>query len=349
MPRKILLIVLMFLVCFANATERNAVKVTLSEITKQNSKHLILNNKLKVYLISNPDSDVSSASLSMKLGQGDAPVNYAGLPHVLEHALFLGTKDYPQTEQWSTFFRPKGWSNGSTRSDVSRYHFQIDSEYFQEGVKRLYSLLFNPLLTDNGFKKALQEVEKEYHEKNNSWRKLLSVMRENINPKHPLAIFGTGNYDSLGQYDQDMRKELLALYNKFYHPENMALVVYHYLPLNELEKQVKLAFKEAPTQVNYKRSIPPSVLLESQVGNIIQASTNSSNTSLDIRFEIPPRINNINSILPEYLNEYLAGSVGKNLTSLGLATNLSLAFQGDMYTGLADIYIELTPQGNKNL
>jgi len=324
------------------------VKVKLAEVIEHQSKYLTLKNKLKVYLISNPKTKVSSASLSMVLGQGDAPIDYEGLPHVLEHALFLGSENYPQQDEWDKFFRPRGWSNGSTRSDVSRYHFQVDSKSFQNGLARLHDLMFNPSLTESGFKKALQDVEDEYHAKNNSWRKLLSVMRSSINPKHSLSTFGTGNYDSFGRYTKDMHEELLKLYNRYYHPENMTLVVYHSASLTKLERMVRFSFDKEPTQFTYLRSTPPPLLLSSQLGSIIKVNTNGAKPSLDLRFEIPPRTSNINYILPEYLSEYLSGTVARSLRSNGYINNLSIAFQGDMYTGILDIYVELTPMGNEN-
>jgi secreted Zn-dependent insulinase-like peptidase len=348
MKLKYLIAIGMLFICTVNAVEGKPVKIPLAKVIGQKSKQLILKNKLKIYLISNPNTKISSASLSMILGQGEAPKGFEGLPHVLEHALFLGSRNYPEEEEWSKFFKSRGWSNGSTRPDISRYHFQIDSASFPDGLKRLHDLLLNPLLTDKGFKKALQDVENEYHDKNGSWRKLLSVMRENINPTHPLAVFGTGNYNSLGKYNNVMRKNLLKLYHQFYHPENMTLVVYHSAPLDQLEKLVQQTFEETPSKFTYLRGTPPPLLLSKQAGNIVKVSTSSKKSSLDMRFEIPPRTNNINSILPEYLGEYLNDTVGKNLKSKGLISNLSLAFQGDMYTGLLDIYVELTPDGNNN-
>jgi len=324
------------------------VKVKLAEVIKHQSKYLTLKNKLNVYLISNPKTKVSSASLSMVLGQGDSPTDYPGLPHVLEHALFLGSKNYPQQDEWDKFFRPKGWSNGSTRPDISRYHFQVGSKSFQGGLVRLHDLLFNPSLTENAFKKALQDVEDEYHTKNTPWRKLLSVMRANINPKHPLSTFGTGNYDSFGRYTKDMHEELLKLYNRYYHPENMTLVVYHSGSLTQLEKMVRLSFEKTLSKFTALRATPPPLLISSQLESIIKVNTKGSKPSLDLRFEIPPRTSNINYILPEYLSEYLSETIARSLKSNGYINNLSIAFQGDMYTGILDIYVELTPMGNEN-
>ena len=344
---KVMATTLIFLLFYTTVTEAKVVKVRLSEVTKQNSKYFILKNKLRVYIISDPDSDISSASVSMILGQGDTPDELPGLPHVLEHTLFLGTEHYPQMTDWSDFFKPKGWSNGSTRSDVSRYHFQIGSSHFQEGLKRLHDLLFNPLLREKGIRQALEEVENEYQNKNNEWRKLLSVMRGNVNPEHPLAVFGTGNNDSLGQYTNVMHKELMALYHRYYHPENMALVVYHSASLKEIEDHVRFVFAETPTQYTYERRPAPVLLLKEQTENIIKVSTDSAKFSLDLRFEIPARTTNVDAILPEYLSEYLHESIKNNSNYEALVTHASLAFQGDMYTGLADIYLELTSKGNE--
>lgn len=53
---------------------------------------LKLTNDLKVLLISDPETDISAASLSVNVGSMSDPWEIQGLAHFLEHMLFMGTK-----------------------------------------------------------------------------------------------------------------------------------------------------------------------------------------------------------------------------------------------------------------
>ena len=61
-------------------------------LDKSQSKTIVLENELKVYLLSDPDFNVSAASLAVDVGSLENPDNRLGLAHFLEHMLFLGTE-----------------------------------------------------------------------------------------------------------------------------------------------------------------------------------------------------------------------------------------------------------------
>lgn len=321
--------------------------ITFSELSKAQSHYYTLDNGLKVLIMSNPQTVESAASVSLVFGQADGPKNYKGLPHAQEHAMFLGSKNYPNSDDWRRFFKPNT-ANASTLTDLTRYHFKIESEYFDAALTRLHDLLFNPLFTPQGVKQSLQEVDEEFHRKNSDWRKLLSVMQANINPAHHLSVFGTGNYESFGEYSEAKKQLYIDLHKQYYVPENMVLVVYHSASLEVLKGQIKRLFGEqmAGTFSLPRKHVP--LLLSSQQRNYIKVAKGKGKPSLDIRFEIPPRTNPVNSLLPELLHHYLDISVAETLKQAGLISNLSIAYQGDMYTGIMDIYIQLTTLGDNN-
>ena len=53
---------------------------------------LVLSNRLKVVLVSDPSTDKSAASLSVRVGSLFDPVDKQGMAHLLEHALFISSK-----------------------------------------------------------------------------------------------------------------------------------------------------------------------------------------------------------------------------------------------------------------
>src|SRR5262245_35283574 len=61
-------------------------------------RRFVLDNGLKVLLVSDPKFNKSGAALVCNVGQIDDPKEREGLAHFTEHMLFLGTEKYPKVE-----------------------------------------------------------------------------------------------------------------------------------------------------------------------------------------------------------------------------------------------------------
>ena len=57
-------------------------------LDKRSYKFLVLENDLKVLLVSDPDTDKSAASLNVGVGSAFDPPEFLGTAHFLEHMLF---------------------------------------------------------------------------------------------------------------------------------------------------------------------------------------------------------------------------------------------------------------------
>ena len=81
----------------ASPSQNNAGVQRFENIIKPNNdtrqyRGLVLANQLRVVLVSDPTTDKSAGSLSVKVGSLADPWEFQGLAHFLEHALFLTTK-----------------------------------------------------------------------------------------------------------------------------------------------------------------------------------------------------------------------------------------------------------------
>ena len=70
-------------------------------------RYLTLENGLRVLLVSDPDTEKAAASLDVNVGAGDSPADREGLPHFLEHMLFLGTEKYPDSSEYERYIRTR--------------------------------------------------------------------------------------------------------------------------------------------------------------------------------------------------------------------------------------------------
>ena len=72
----------------------NQTKTSLTQhpLDQSKSRTLVLENGLKVYLLSDPKFNMSAASMAVEVGSLENPQDREGIAHFLEHMLFLGTE-----------------------------------------------------------------------------------------------------------------------------------------------------------------------------------------------------------------------------------------------------------------
>ena len=82
-------------------TSKNVVDVLKSEGDKRTYRGLELGNGMKIMLVSDPSTDKAAAALDVNIGFHSDPIS--GLAHFCEHMLFLGTKKYPDENEYNKY------------------------------------------------------------------------------------------------------------------------------------------------------------------------------------------------------------------------------------------------------
>jgi len=201
----------LFLFCFACETS----KPLKHPLDKSQVRTIVLENELKVYLLSDPKFNVSAASVSVQVGSLDNPEDRQGLAHFLEHMLFLGTEKYPDVDEYSSYLRNNGgYSNAYTASDLTNYQFQVLPDAFEGAIDRFSQFFISPLFTEEYTAREVNAVNSEHQKNimNDNWRRfrLSGIFAKE---GHPEQKFGTGNLETLGDID---RTELIEFYDKYY-------------------------------------------------------------------------------------------------------------------------------------
>ncbi|XP_075989549.1 insulin degrading metalloproteinase [Anticarsia gemmatalis] len=215
-----------------------------SQEDKRVYRGLLLTNRLKVLLVSDPTTDKSAAALDVNVGYLSDPEELPGLAHFCEHMLFLGTKKYPEENEYNKFLSEHGGSsNASTSSDHTTYYFDVLPAHLNNALDIFAQFFISPLFTESATGRELSAVNSE-HEKNSSsdtWR-LDQLNKSTAAKTHPFHKFGTGNRDTLETIPKskgiDVRKELLQFHNQWYSSNIMTLVVMGKESLDELEAMV---------------------------------------------------------------------------------------------------------------
>uniref|UniRef100_A0A7S4RX98 Peptidase M16 N-terminal domain-containing protein n=1 Tax=Ditylum brightwellii TaxID=49249 RepID=A0A7S4RX98_9STRA len=182
-------------------------------------------NSLQVLLVSDPKTDIEAASIHVKAGHFNDPRTRAGLAHFHEHMLFLGTKKYPEENEYETFLGTNGGSsNAYTDMEDTNYYFSVnplnhknngeeegDAENeadVEEGKvvsKALYGALDrfsqffkHPLFDSSMMDRELRAINSEYINAitSDTWRNY-ALLKASCDADHSFSKFGCGNYNTL--------------------------------------------------------------------------------------------------------------------------------------------------------
>lgn len=127
---------------------------------------ITLENKLRVLLISDPESSRAAAALDVHVGSFSDPVDIPGLAHFTEHMSFLGNSKYPQEEEFMSFLSTHGGSsNAYTADEDTCYYFDVNAEQLEESLDRFSQFFISPLFTESMTSRELNAIDSE-HAKN---------------------------------------------------------------------------------------------------------------------------------------------------------------------------------------
>lgn len=222
------------------------------EKSQQDSKSyrgLVLENGMKVLVVSDPTSLKAAACMCVEVGHMCDPVDVPGMAHLVEHVLFLGSEKYPNENEFRSFISDNGgFTNALTYADVTKYFFDVAPDKLSETLERFSQMFIAPLLKESSIKREISAVNSE-HEKNlasDAWR-IRMVNKSIANPNHPYSKFSTGNVKTLHddplRFGINLRDELLEFYESWYRSGNlMNLAVVGKNSLDELEEMVRNNF-----------------------------------------------------------------------------------------------------------
>ena len=228
---------------------RNIIK---PKIDKLDYGFKVLSNGLKVLLISDPDTNKSSAALGVNIGYLVDKKDAQGLAHFCEHLLFMGSEKYPDENEYYDYLAKNGGdSNASTSKDRTIFYFDVSNEAFEGALDIFAQFFICPLFNEGSVEREIKAVDNEFSNNSNSGPKRFNQLKnKEINEKSPFNIFGDGNAKTLSI--PDIRDRLLVFYKKYYSSEIMNLCIYSNKTLEESLKLVESLFTLIPKIENFK-------------------------------------------------------------------------------------------------
>lgn len=269
-----------------------------------------LQNGLQAYIISDPNISKSAATLVVKTGSWEDPIDYPGIAHFLEHMLFLGTEKYPIESDYNRYISEHdGMTNAFTSNDFTGYVFTVDNKAFPEALDRFAQFFITPLFNPSGIDRELQAIDQEYAKniENDDIREYY-VSKTLGNALHPNKAFNMGNKNSLLKVSQKTLKEW---YKEHYSADRMKLEIISPLPLSELKSLVVQDFSGIQNLKLPPLNIDLPLNDEGVKGHMVYIEPIKNKRRLSILFELPKKFALMRDSKPEQIVSQVLGAEGK--------------------------------------
>ena len=352
--KKILALLVLVLISSPVATvATGAPEIIKSPLDSRDYRALVLDNGLKVLLVSDPSTDKSAASLNVHVGSGSDPDDWPGLAHFLEHMLFLGNQKYPEAGEYKKFIEDHGGnSNAYTSLAHTNYYFDITSDSLLPALDRFSRFFIDPTFNEIFVNRERAVVHSEYQSRRkDDGRRWWAARRQLMDPGHPGSRFAVGSeHTPRDRGGTTVRQKLIAFYRRHYSADIMTLAVVGREPVDQLERWVGELFAGIPDRnarvPRFTRPYLNPQLRASRLNVVPQKDR------LQVSFLFP-----IASIEPHYRSKplgYVANLLGHEgegsllalLKSLGWAEGLSAgAGYTDAVQGVFEVSVQLSEPG----
>ena len=312
-------------------------------------RKLVLDNDLKVILVSDEKYNKSSASMNVVVGSLSDPEESQGLAHFLEHMLFLGTKKYPDVDNYGSYLKSNGgYSNAYTAEDHTNYHFEVYHDAFEGALDRFSQFFISPLFKQEYTEREMNAVNSEYQKnlEQDYWR-MRQVKRNLYNPNHPANHFEIGTLETLTSVNREV---LLNFHEEYYSSNMMSLSILSNLDLDSLEDLAKKYFSEIKNTNRSEIKYPSNYLEEKNTLRLLKVEPVKDVKRLILEFPTPAfydlYLSKPHSLIGKLIGYEGKGSLQALLKSKGLAVGVGAWGQNNTPDyGSLNVWVELTTEG----
>jgi len=214
-----------------------------------------LDNGLHVILHQDNSAPIVVTSVVYHVGAKDEDPERTGFAHFFEHLLFEGTENIARGE-WDKIVSSKGGRNNANTNDDRTYYYEVfPSNALETGLWLESERLLHPVIEQIGVDTQNEVVkeEKRLHVDNRPYGNLLTEIKKNLFVEHPYRWTTIGSMEHL---DAATLEEFIAFNNKFYIPNNAALIVAGDMDIPSTKKLIQDYFGPIPKGATIERSFP---------------------------------------------------------------------------------------------
>ena len=223
--------------------------IILGIIVMANLSTPVLAGETALYRLSNgltvliqPDQRFPLVSMRLYVHAGSAyeAPNRAGISHLLEHMVFLGTEKRGPGESAKEIESLGGYMNAATSFDYTSYIVDLPSEHWRVGLDVLKDMAFNARIDEEALEAEKKVILSELKRNEDNPSRLL------FNKLQGAALAGTFYEHPIIGYaaviDSISRQDILDYIADFYQPQSMLLVVAGQVRPEDLRPEIERVY-----------------------------------------------------------------------------------------------------------
>ena len=328
--------------------------------------------KAKLVYIQNKDTNKV-----FSIGFRTPPTNDTGIPHILEHSVLCGSKNYPVKEPFVELLKGSvnTFLNAMTMPDMTLYPIASTNEKDYMNLMNVYlDAVFYPniynkkeIFMQEGWHYELLDKKSPLTYKGVVYNEMKGVYSspeatlfyESIKSLYPDTIYS----NEYGGYPDEIPnltyEEFIAFHEKYYHPSNSYIYIYGDLNPNECLKEINekylsdFEYKEIDSKINLQEVLNTPVevekpyAVENDSEDITKKSIMSLNYSVATSMNI--ELNFAFKMLETYLLELSASPLKKVVLEKGLCNDMYGFFENDLLQPFFSINIIEMKKDDKDL
>ena len=192
-------------------------------------EYVQLDNGLDVLFKHRPGAHTLSLRVWVGIGQMDFPCETRETPHFLEHLLFSGTSKYTEAELEHLVADHGGSWNAFTGSEETVYQMDIYSRYADFAIQTLDEILTDSIISDENVEKSRDIIHRESGGMPSKVRQWVRRNGIGVNGTEKAVMKLLPGIDYVCKEhitaEDTTRDQIIDVYNRYYVPGNMALII----------------------------------------------------------------------------------------------------------------------------
>ncbi|MBI5273323.1 MAG: insulinase family protein [Chlamydiia bacterium] len=269
--------------------DQSGISILSPDFSERKTAKLRLSNGLELLLISDPNADLSAASITVAAGSWNDPPEFPGMAHFCEHMLFMGTQKYPDENGFiASVADHGGLTNAMTGSARTTYLFSASHEAFTSLFDQFAHFFIDPLFKPSNISREMHAVDQEFSKniENDGWR-MAMIFKETGNPDHPNRMFNCGNSETLSHIPQEA---LIRWHKQHYDANRMHAVIYSSLSIETLKRSAIASLQSVPESSDAVTESSLPLTAPEQKGHIAYIKPVQNKQSLILLWELPPAL-----------------------------------------------------------
>lgn len=186
----------------------------------------VLDNGLHIIRHHSDNSDTFSAHLVVELGLKDFDCEKKQTPHLLEHMVFEGTRQFDRKTLRQRIKNHGGKSQAFTVEEYTHYTLTVHSDYPQIALENLHSMMAEPVFDETSFQLSQQIIHTELGTSHNSINPLWANTSVLTSTARAQIYQGTELYCAqLTNPNNISLTEVEAFFKSHYVASNMTLIL----------------------------------------------------------------------------------------------------------------------------